>query len=126
MAAKLLPIEACAEQKMRLPDKEIQFKVAFAEKLENKFEIKDMTERHVKEFHRFISETVYKKLTISQVEALYLRKEGLSNAPKISYNDKEIVHFGKDRNPFRLFGYYSQNGYFVVCRIDGNHKTHKS
>ena len=109
-----------------LPREKQPFRIAFAVELENGYEVKDMTQAHLKEFHRFLCDTVYKGLTISEVDKLYLRKEGLSNAPPLKYKgDVELQHYGKARNPFRIYGYYNAENYFVVCRIDGGHQTHK-
>ena len=108
------------------PNKERPFVIAFAVELENGYELKDMTLAHVKEFHRFIQDTVYKGLTVSEVDKLYLRKKGLGKTPPLKYRkDVELIHYGKSERAFRLFGYYSKDGYFVVCRIDGGHQTHK-
>ena len=112
-------------QPVRLVKGQQLFRIAFEVKLDNGFEIKDMTQNHIQELHRFIADTVYKKLTISEVDKLYLRKEGLGDAPGVISNDRELLHYGKSTKPFRIFGYYNMNGYFVVCRIDGAHKTHK-
>ena len=109
----------------RLLKQEPKFRIVFEVKLDNKYEVKDMTQNHVKEFHRFLNDTVYKGLTISEVDKLYLRKTGLSNAPIIISNGKELLHYGKAGNPFRIFGYYNSDAYFVICRIDGSHKTNK-
>lgn len=105
---------------------ELPFRITFEVPLTSGFEVKDLKQNHVIEFHRFLADTVYKKLTISQVDKLFLRKQGMSEAPTIKYDEHELLHYGKDRNPFRLFGYYNNDGYFVVVRIDGEHKTHKS
>ncbi|KKW61450.1 hypothetical protein AAK27_277 [Mycoplasma capricolum subsp. capricolum] len=32
------------------------------------------------------------------------------------------IHLGKDRNPFRLFGYLNKDNYFVLTKIDPNHE----
>ena len=109
----------------RLLLKENLFRIAFEVKLDNGFELKDMLQNHVQEFHRFVCDTVYKGLTISQVDKLFLRKSGLSKAPVVISNGRELIHYGKDRNPFRIFGYYNSDAYFVVCRIDGAHSTNK-
>ncbi len=108
-----------------VPKAKLPFRMVFEVKLENGYELKDMTQKHTLEFHRFLNDTVYKGLTISEVDKLYLRKEGLSNAPVILSNGKELIHYGKDRKPFRIFGYYNADGYFVICRIDGAHQTHE-
>lgn len=100
------------------------FRLSFSEYLDNGFEIKDMSRNHLTEFHKFLSDTVYKELTISQVDQLFLRKRGMSAVP-LKRGEEELIHYGKDRNPFRLFGYYNQDGYFVICRIDGNHRTNE-
>ena len=113
-------------QGIKLFSKKEPFRIVFEVKLDNGFELKDMTKDHIKEFHRFLQDTVYKNLTISDVDKLYLRKSGLSNAPAIVSNGRELIHYGKDRNPFRIFGYYNSNSYFVICRIDGSHNTHKN
>jgi len=100
-----------------------RFKVAITRKLTNGYEVKDMDVSDIKELHRFLSETVYKELTVSEVERRYLRKKD-SN---IDEGEAEnIIHYGKNGSTFRLFGYYNIDGYFVITRIDGKHKTHKS
>ena len=101
------------------------FRIAFEVKLDNGFELKDMTLKHLTEFHRFLADTVYKGLTIAEVDKLFLRKEGLSNAPSVTSHGRELLHYGKASNPFRIFGYYNDELYFVICRIDGSHQTHK-
>lgn len=109
-----------------LTKKELPFRISFETSLDNGYELKDMRLSHIKEFHRFVTETIYKKLTISQVDKLYLRKRGLSSKiPKTLHENIELIHYGKSNNPFRLFGYYNQDAYFVVCRIDGGHDTHQ-
>lgn len=101
------------------------FRIVFEVKLDNGFELKDMTREHIQEFHKFVHDTVYKGLTISEVDKLFLRKRGLGKSPVVISNGKELVHYGKDRNPFRIFGYYNSDSYFVICRIDGAHQTHQ-
>ncbi len=124
---KKLPHPKPSTDAIIYPNKERPFTIAFAVELENGYELKDMTLAHMKEFHRFVCDTVYKGLTVSQVDDMYLRKRGMSNALPIKYkNDIELLHYGKSCNSFRIFGYYDKNGYFVVCRIDGGHNTHKS
>lgn len=127
MTQQLPRAEASGSKPTRLPKNIQLFRLTIAVKLENGYEIKDMTPAHVKQLHRFIQDTVYKGLTISQVDELYLRKEGLSDAPPVIYKGKiELLHYGKARNAFRIYGYYNADNYFVVCRIDGNHQTHKA
>lgn len=98
------------------------FKIAICEQLDNDFCFKKLKPSDLKEFHNFIDETVEKKLTISQVDALFLRKKG---DIKQDINGREVFHYGKDRKPFRVFGYYNEDGYFNVTRIDPKHKTNK-
>lgn len=101
------------------------FRVTFEVQLTNGYEVKDMKQADIKELHKFLEETVYKNLSISVVDKKYLRKQGMSNAPPVMYGDMELYHYGRDRSPFRIFGYYNEDEYFVVCRIDGSHQTHK-
>ena len=125
LMSKVLQKNTSQVKGTKLSRKELKFRVVFEVKLDNGFELKDMTPKHVQDFHRFLSDTVYKGLTISQVDELFLRKEGLSDAPPVKSHGEELVHYGKAANPFRIFGYYNSNGYFVICRIDGAHKTNK-
>ena len=126
MKTKLPRTKTIEREGSRLPRHRQIFRVALEVKLDNGYEIKDMTQEHVKELHRFISDTVYKGLTILEVDELYLRKEGLSDAPALKYKgDIELVHYGKARNAFRIYGYYNADNYFVICRIDGSHQTHR-
>lgn len=125
MKKGLPPPKTHADAKI-YPPPERPFIVSFAVELENGYELKDMTLAHVKEFHRFLQDTVYKGLTVSEVDKLYLRKKGMGKTPPLKYKkDVELIHYGKSERAFRLFGYYSEAGYFVVCRIDGGHNTHK-
>lgn len=111
------------EKGQRLQRNDERFRIAIEEKLGNGFEIKDMDRNDVVSFHRFISETVDKGMTISQVDQRYLRKKD-SNLNE--EDGKNIIHYGHDGSSFRIFGYYNDIGYFVLTRIDGKHKTHKS
>lgn len=122
MAIKLQNVSSSGKA-LDLKGKQAKFKLTFSEKLDNGFELKDMDNSTIKEFHRFVSDTIYKSLSISDVENLYLRDKD-SNLDEGSIRNS--IHLGKDRNKFRLFGYYNTDGYFVINRIDGKHKTHKS
>ena len=112
--------------KTKLAPTACPFRIAIEVKLDGGYDVSDMTSAHVREFYRFLKDTVYKGLTVQEVDKLYLRKEGLGIAPAIKSHGKELLHYGKDGNAFRIFGYYNEDGYFVICRIDGNHKTHKT
>lgn len=101
-----------------------KFKISIERKLDNKFCFGCLKENEIKLFNKFVNETVGKELTISEVETLFKRKRGNKYTMKINDKKFEIVHFGKDRSPFRIFGYYYK-GYFVITRIDPKHSTHK-
>ena len=113
------------DERIKLTNPQRPFRISFEVKLDNGFELKDMTQKHIQEFHNFLRDTVYKGLTNSQVDKLFLRKKGLSDAPPTISHGKELIHYGKSGNPFRIFGYYNQDGYFVICRVDGAHQTNK-
>ncbi len=100
--------------------KKCLFKIAICEQLDNNFCFKHLKSGDLKAFHSFIDETVGKQLTISEVDKLFLRTRG---SVKQEVNGKEVIHYGKDRKPFRVFGYYNSDSYFVITRIDPKHKT---
>lgn len=105
----------------------LPFKISIEHSLDNKYGLKDMKNNGVKKLHDFIEVTVGRNLTISEVEALYLRKRGLSKdliRQVVNGGKRDILHFGKDRQPFRIFGYYNSQ-YFVLTRIDCAHDTNK-
>ncbi|MBN2959205.1 MAG: hypothetical protein JTJ17_06050 [Streptococcus gordonii] len=102
---------------------ETPFKLAICEQLDNKFCFKNLTSEDIKSLHRFIDDTVGKSLTISKVDNLFLRTKGTVTQ---NINGRDVVHYGKNNNPFRIFGYYNQDGYFNITRIDPKHKTNKS
>lgn len=111
-----------------LVDKEnssVKFKVAITETLQNGYSFKDLKSKDVKSFERFVSETVGKDLSISQVDDMFLRRHVKPmNEIEINGRKRNIIHYGKDRKKFRIFGYYDDNGYFVLYKIDTEHKTH--
>jgi hypothetical protein len=105
----------------------LPFKMSIEHNLDNNYQIKDMSQRGIKDLHHFIDETIGKGLSISQVEAMYLRTRGLAKSlirQTVNGIERDILHFGKDRQPLRVFGYYSSQ-YFVITKIDCNHETHK-
>lgn len=102
--------------------KSLEFKLAISEQLENKYCFKDLRPSDIKIFHNFLDETVGKKLTITEVDSLFLRTKG---GPKQEINGRDVVHYGKGRQSFRIFGYYNQDGYFTITRIDPRHKINK-
>ncbi|WP_434121608.1 MAG6450 family protein [Salinicoccus roseus] len=107
--------------------KERKFKLAFGTALDNKFCFKTKKSKQVTDgLHKFLEETVYKNLTITQVDNKYLRTKGpIKEKVSVQDGQLEIMHYGFGKSPFRLFGYYDNNGYFNITKIDPNHKTHK-
>lgn len=104
----------------------LKFRMAISGSLNGKYSIKNLKEGDIKHFHKFIEETVGKELTITQVDKLFLRTKGkISEKEDVHGRKREIIHYGKDRNPFRIFGYYDDNGYFVIYKIDPKHRIHK-
>ncbi|MGY3725035.1 hypothetical protein SAMN05421767_1064 [Granulicatella balaenopterae] len=103
---------------------EVPFKIALTGELANGFEFIDLNKS--KPFHDFIKKTVYKNLTVSKVENLFLRTKGkVKETEFVHGEERDIIHFGENKKAFRIFGYYNQDGYFVIYKIDPKHKTHK-
>jgi hypothetical protein len=103
----------------------ILFKMSIEHSLDNRYDFKKLDSSSLKSLHNFIENTVGKNLTISKVEALFLRTRGdVFSDETINGSERSIIHFGKDRDPFRIHGYYN-NFYFVICKIDPKHKVHK-
>ncbi|MPM89966.1 hypothetical protein SDC9_137081 [bioreactor metagenome] len=125
MAKKLTDQNTKNIQGSRLVKTEAKFKLSIEHALHNNFCFKKLNRSSLLQLDNFIDETVDKGLTISQVDNLFLRKRGPKEQKTIKGSTQEIMHYGKDRNPFRIFGYYS-NGYFVLTKIDPNHETHKA
>lgn len=105
--------------------KNLQFKLAFGTELDNNYcfytkKPKDLTN----ELHKFLKETVYKGLTITEVDSLFLRTKGKI---KEKLNDKvDLIHYGKNRSKFRIHGFYDRQGYFNVVKLDIDHRVHKT
>ena len=96
--------------------------------LENGYDFKKLNSSSLKNLHSFIENTIGKNLTISEVEKLFLRTKGdVFSNEVINGLERKIIHFGKDRHSFRIHGYYNEknNFYFVICKIDPNHKVNK-
>ncbi|WP_412031854.1 MAG6450 family protein [Metamycoplasma buccale] len=81
----------------------------------------------IKEFHNFINKTIGKKLTINEVLEKYKRINDKSETIEVntSYGKEKfpIIHFGENHKKFRIFGFIL-SGYFIITKIDTNHKTH--
>lgn len=105
---------------------QVQFRIAIDHQLENGYQFKDMKQSNIKDFNRFVNETVGKKLSISETESMFRRNRGPKESINIDGITKEIVHFGKDRTTFRIFGYYDDKDYFCIHRVDPNHTVHRS
>lgn len=125
MAQKLTKIKSDHYKQKPIANVKKQFfKISIEMCLDNNFSFKDLNKEALKSFDKFVKLTVGKKLTISDVDNEYRRTRGPKDTITVDGIDYERIHFGKDRNPFRIFGYYN-SGYFVLTRIDPKHKTHK-
>ncbi|EML6546728.1 MAG6450 family protein [Staphylococcus aureus] len=101
-----------------------KFKIALGTELENNFCFKTKKPKKVTDgLHKFLEYTVYKDLSITEVDKLYLRTKG---PIKEKRSQLEILHYGFDHSQFRLFGFYDNNAYFNIIKIDTDHKTHRS
>lgn len=105
-----------------------KFKIGIQESLSKNFCFSDLNGgRPIKDWHRFIEETVGKKLTISEVDTMLLRTKGpVSDECEVHGIKRRILHYGKDRSSFRVHGYYNDDGYFIIHKIDPNHKVNKA
>ncbi|MDN6147175.1 MAG: hypothetical protein L0L95_14150 [Staphylococcus equorum] len=104
------------------------FRLCIQECLDNNFSFKKMKKDSLKKLDQFIENTTDKHLSITEVDELFLRTKGpgkQSREVTIKGIERQVFHYGKDRDPFRIFGYFNEDGYFVVYRIDPNHKTDK-
>lgn len=102
----------------------VPFRFCISEKLDNGFMFKDLSHDEYKIFCRFISSTINKKLSITEVNALYLRKKGphgAKNEEIFNGSKRKMFHLGKGGTRFRIHGYYNKDNYFVICRIDPKH-----
>lgn len=104
----------------------VEFKLAIQHTLANRYQFKNLRSADIKMFSNFLKETVGKGLTITEVEKLFLRtKSNPRELELINGEEHEVCHFGKNRNSFRIHGYYNDDGYFVIYRIDPKHEYHK-
>jgi hypothetical protein len=126
--AKKLTRDVVVENGSFLDRKSMKFRFCIQECLDNKYCFKKMDKGSLKELDKFIAETAGKNLSITEVDKLFLRTKGRgSNYEEVEINGikREVYHYGKDQNPFRVFGYYNEDGYLVIYRIDPKHKSHK-
>ncbi len=103
----------------------IKFKILINNTLDNNYSFDNLNKNNGnRKFHNFIEETVGKDLTISEVDKKYKRTKGKKRQIKIGQAKYELIHYGKDNTAFRVFGYY-KNGYFILTKIDPQHKFDK-
>ncbi|WP_217588715.1 MAG6450 family protein [Lentibacillus saliphilus] len=95
-----------------------KFKMSLERSLENGFCFKDLQKREVKAFNSFIDKTVGKNLTVLEVNQRFGRSPDKSD----SIDGYNIYHY-EVSGKFRIHGYLKE-GYFVICRIDPNHRVH--
>lgn len=109
-------------------NKDYPFIIVIGPKLEKKYGFSEINKNNgYKEFQRFLNDTVYKGLTITQVDKVFLRTRGPKEEYKKGDVNTTLHHYGRDGSKFRLFGYYDpETNYFVLTKIDCNHKVHKS
>lgn len=125
MSKKLVNKKDVVINNSRLAKSGVKFKILLNKQLENNFGFDKLhCSNGNKEFHNFLNNTIDKGLSISEVDKLFRRTKGKSESIIIQGQEKELIHYGKDRKAFRIFGYYD-NEYFVLTKIDTNHKTHK-
>jgi len=103
-----------------------KFKLSIEHMLANNYQFKNMKQDGLKSFSGFLMSTVCKDLSITEVEKLYLRTKGKPGTTEIvNGKEREVYHFGRDRSTFRIFGYYNDDSYFVIYRIDPKHKYNR-
>ena len=110
---------------VRLSNKSKNFKIALEENmLENNYSFKGINKNDGhKEFDRFINKILGK--TITDVEKNWKRASTVKENANIKNEKREILHLGEGKKKLRLFGYYNEEYYFVITRIDPNHNVHK-
>ncbi|WP_434520380.1 MAG6450 family protein [Pediococcus sp. M21F004] len=122
-----LPKSAKAKAMPLTSDKRssVKFKLVIDHTLENGYTFKKLSPAGLKNFSKFLIDTVGKGLSITETEKLYLRTDGpngAKNEEKINSVLRTTYHFGNGgHNEFRIHGYY-ENDCFVVHRIDPKHK----
>ena len=103
----------------------VRFKIGLTDALENPFTFKKMKQEGIQGFSSFLSKTVGEKLTISEVENRFLRTDGPHgpfNKETINGTDRQTKHFDNGTRDFRVHGYYNDDGYFCIIRIDPHHR----
>lgn len=127
MAQKLSNSEPVREGSSHLDRRTATFKIALEDYMHGNFNFSKMDSSGRKNLQTFLDKTVYKQLSISTVDKLFLRMKGtVREKAEINGIDRDIVHYGFDRSPFRLHGYFNELNYFVIYKIDPKHKVHKA
>lgn len=140
--AKKLDTRTPQQKGVCLDRREIKFKIRLADKMLNHFDFEKLSKSNVaKDFQNFLDETIGKDLSITEVDKRFLRtRGGVSETTSIPISkwekngvrdrsqpfedtERKIYHYGKNMNPFRLFGFY-EDGYFVIYMIDPAHEKH--
>lgn len=110
----------------RLDTRTAVFKIALEDYMHGSFNFSKMDSSGRKDLQTFLDKTVYKQLSISTVDELYLRMKGtVREKAEINGIYRDIVHYGFDRSLFRLHGYFNELNYFVIYKIDPKHKVHR-
>ena len=129
---KLVNIDKSKLQKPPSPlvskkDRSKKFKISIDHKPENNYCFKCLTKSSkYRKFYGFLKKTIYRNLSISEVDELYRRQDDKNDKVKINGVEYEIIHYGEKKKSFRLHGYYNSYGYFVIYRIDPDHKYHRN
>ena len=113
-------------QNVKLAKSSVKFKILLNKQLENKFGFDKLKcSKGNKDFDNFLNDTLSKGLSISEVDKLFRRTRGRPESIVVEGQERELIHYGKDMKAFRIFGYYD-NEYFILTKIDTNHKTHSN
>nr|DAX92868.1 MAG TPA: hypothetical protein [Caudoviricetes sp.] len=111
---------------VKLAKSSVKFKILLNKQLENNFGFDKLhCSNGNREFHNFLNDTLNKGLSISEVDERFRRTRGKPESIVVEGQERELIHYGKDRKAFRIFGYYD-NEYFILTKIDTNHKTHSN
>lgn len=125
---KLVNINESNNKKIKLTSDEHSnpiFKVLFAGEAENGYDFKDCNPDQWHDIGNFLDRWVGKSLKDLQSSnsARYIDKKDKASDPYT--NDiKQMIHY-KVTPKSRIHGYYNNHGYFVIKRLDPDHKKHK-
>ena len=124
-------LEARIENKGSLLDKRGEpFIILIKDPLDKKYNFSKLSKDGLKKWQAFIDDTIGQNRTISEVDKLYLRMGSIKPNNREFADTEEggalIIHYGKDNQRFRVFGYYNEQNYFVLFRIDEHHKVHET